>query len=73
MQLAMIGLGRTRPLYDPNLIGIIHWPIGLLPHALVLAIGLRRMAIWSCAAHLATWWQTLRHSSFISGGTLQRN
>jgi membrane-associated phospholipid phosphatase len=30
----MIGLGRTRPLYDPNLIGIIHWPIGLLPHAL---------------------------------------
>jgi hypothetical protein len=32
--LPMIGLGRTRPLYDPNLIGIIHWPIGLLPHAL---------------------------------------
>jgi PAP2 superfamily len=27
-------LGRTRPLYDPNLTGIIHWPIGLLPHAL---------------------------------------
>src|ERR1700758_2370976 len=34
MTLPMIGLGRTRPLYDPNLIGIIHWPIGLLPHAL---------------------------------------
>jgi membrane-associated phospholipid phosphatase len=32
--LPIIGLGRTRPLYDPNLIGIIHWPIGLLPHAL---------------------------------------
>ena len=32
--LPMIGLGRTRPLYDPNLIGIIHWPIGLLPHSL---------------------------------------
>ena len=32
--LPMVGLGRTRPLYDPNLIGIIHWPIGLLPHAL---------------------------------------
>ena len=32
--LPIIGLGRTRPLYDPNLIGIVHWPIGLLPHAL---------------------------------------
>jgi undecaprenyl-diphosphatase len=32
--LPMIGLGRTRPLYDPNLTGIIHWPIGLLPHTL---------------------------------------
>jgi membrane-associated phospholipid phosphatase len=30
--LPMLGLGRTRPLYDPNLIGIIHWPNGLLPH-----------------------------------------
>jgi hypothetical protein len=26
--LPMIGLGRTRPLYDPNLTGIIQWPIG---------------------------------------------
>jgi membrane-associated phospholipid phosphatase len=34
MMLPMIGLGRIRPLYDPNLAGIIHWPIGLLPHAL---------------------------------------
>jgi undecaprenyl-diphosphatase len=32
--LPMIGLGRTRPLYDPNLTGIIHWPIGLPPHIL---------------------------------------
>jgi undecaprenyl-diphosphatase len=32
--LPMIGLGRTRPLYDPNLSGIIHWPIGLPPHTL---------------------------------------
>jgi undecaprenyl-diphosphatase len=32
--LPMIGLGRTRPLYDPNLIGIMHWPIGLLAHTL---------------------------------------
>jgi undecaprenyl-diphosphatase len=23
---------RTRPLYDPNLTGIIHWPIGVPPH-----------------------------------------
>jgi membrane-associated phospholipid phosphatase len=30
--LPMIGLGRTRPLYDPRLTGIIHWPIGLPPH-----------------------------------------
>src|SRR6202030_4096473 len=30
--LPMIGLGRTRPLYDLNLTGIIHWPIGLSPH-----------------------------------------
>jgi undecaprenyl-diphosphatase len=27
--LPMIGSGRTRPLYDPNLIGQLHWPIGL--------------------------------------------
>jgi membrane-associated phospholipid phosphatase len=27
--LPMIGLGRTRPLYDPNLTSILHWPIGL--------------------------------------------
>jgi membrane-associated phospholipid phosphatase len=32
--LPMFGLSRTRPLYDPNLTGIIHWPIGLLPHTL---------------------------------------
>ena len=32
--LPIIGLGRTRPLYDPNLSGIIHWPIGLPPDAL---------------------------------------
>jgi membrane-associated phospholipid phosphatase len=32
--LPMIGLGRIRPLYDPNLAGIIHWPIGLPPHTL---------------------------------------
>ena len=32
--LPMIGLGRTRPLYDPNLRDIIHWPIGLPPHTL---------------------------------------
>ena len=32
--LPMIGLGRTRPLYDPRLTGIIHWPIGLPPHTL---------------------------------------
>jgi membrane-associated phospholipid phosphatase len=32
--LPMIGLGRIRPLYDPNLAGIIHWPIGLPPHML---------------------------------------
>jgi membrane-associated phospholipid phosphatase len=31
--LPIIGSGRTRPLYDPNLTGIIHWPIGLPPHA----------------------------------------
>ena len=31
--LPMIGLDRIRPLYDPNLAGIIHWPIGLPPHA----------------------------------------
>jgi membrane-associated phospholipid phosphatase len=32
--LPMIGLGRARPLYDPNLTGILHWPIGLPPHIL---------------------------------------
>jgi undecaprenyl-diphosphatase len=32
--LPVIGLGRTRPLYDPNLTGVLHWPIGLAPHAL---------------------------------------
>ena len=26
--LPTIGLGRTRPLYDPNLADIIQWPIG---------------------------------------------
>ena len=32
--LPMIGLGRMRPLYDPNLTGILHWPTSLLPHTL---------------------------------------
>jgi membrane-associated phospholipid phosphatase len=32
--LPMIGLGRTRPLYDPNLAALVHWPIGLSPHTL---------------------------------------
>jgi undecaprenyl-diphosphatase len=30
--LPMIGFFRTRPLYDPNLTGIIHWPIGVPSH-----------------------------------------
>ena len=32
--LPMIGLGRTRALYDPYLIGKLHCPIGLPPHIL---------------------------------------
>jgi undecaprenyl-diphosphatase len=32
--LPMIGLGRARPLYDPNLTRMLHWPIGLAPHVL---------------------------------------
>src|ERR1700721_1356297 len=30
--LPLVGLGRMRPLYDPHLAGILHWPTSLLPH-----------------------------------------
>src|SRR5205823_1250673 len=32
--LPTMGLDRIRPLYDPNLVNIINWPIGLPPHTL---------------------------------------
>jgi membrane-associated phospholipid phosphatase len=54
--LPMIGLGRTRPLYDPNLTGIIHWPIGLPPHMLEdHSSWPSDSAAWLCGLTLLIW------------------
>jgi hypothetical protein len=75
--LPMIGLGRTRPLYDPNLTSILRRPIGLAPHVLEdHSSWPSDSAAWLFGLALLIWiqgWQALRHSSSMYSSAFQFN